>query len=70
MMTFNRLVGEMLSANFNQSMWHLGVGHFLGSGGLLATDLTRGCDNIYLGVYSKHLRFNFKFISGVTLESL
>ena len=50
-MTFNRLVGEMLSANFNQSVWHLGVGHFLDSRGLLATNLTRVGDDIHLGVY-------------------
>ena len=50
-MTFNRLVEEMLSANFNQSVWHLGVGHFLDSRGLLATNLTRVGDDIHLGVY-------------------
>ena len=50
-MIFNRLVDELLSANFNQTVWHIGVGHFLDSSGLLATNLTRSGDDIHLGIY-------------------
>ena len=50
-MMFNRLVDELLSANFNQTVWHTGVGHFLDSRGLLATNLTRSGDDIHLGIY-------------------
>ena len=48
-MTFNSLVDEMLYSSFNQTVWHLGVGHFLDSKGLLAMKLTRKGDEIHLG---------------------
>ena len=50
-MIFNRLVDELLNANFNQTVWHIGVGHFLDSRGLLASNLTRSGDDIHLGIY-------------------
>ena len=46
---FNRLVGDMLHRNFDQSVWHIGVGHFLDNRGLLAMALTRNGDEIHLG---------------------
>lgn len=48
-MCFNRLVGEMLRSNFNNNIWHIGVGHFLDNRGLLAMKLTRNGDDIHLG---------------------
>ena len=50
-MSFNRLVGEMLHFNFDQSVWQIGVGHFLDSRGLLAMPLTRNGDEIHLGTH-------------------
>ena len=48
-MTFNRLVNEMLSSCFNQTVWQIGVGHFLDRKGLLDLRLTRNGDDIHLG---------------------
>ena len=48
-MKFNRLVFEMVSSCFNQTVWQIGVGHFVDNKGLLDLRLTRNGDDIHLG---------------------
>ena len=46
---FNRLVYDMLESSFEQSVWQIGVYHFVDNKGLLAMNLTRNGDEIHLG---------------------
>jgi len=57
-MLFNNLVSEMLYQNFKDTVWHIGVEHFLDNKGLLSMNLTRDGDDIHLGTHgiSKFVR--------------
>ena len=46
---FNRLVYDMLESSLEQSVWQIGVYHFVDNKGLLAMNLTRNGDEIHLG---------------------